>query len=457
MKILIVSENQSDSQILRKVVKNIIAESMIVTAVNKAQAIEIICNDGPFSFYIIDSDIKNFKLSDVINSFLELSGSKPILYTGHKTSFNANITQELYDENESNQFMPKPFGEESFRADLEEKLKVILKAVASENREHSIEQIDPDDFIKMRLRGFYLFEQFPYDIYLEITPTRYLKLLPANSKYGHSFLASYAKRNVKFLHIKKDDQLQFLEGEVSHFLEIFKNQSTLNEEVFTLLLRSVTILHQYLTAIGISPNAIILMDHIVDCIITLQRKHQNINSLLANYPYYYEGISSKSILSAFISIYIAKNLDWDSKTTKAKLISASLLQDYSLPDEMLSKVTSLKDPYLKTISKEVLEDYKNHPQKASQMAAQFSRYTDIDTIVINQHEFPSRKGFPTRPVNSLLSPLNHVFNMSQFIASKVDGQNYTEAPINKILLTLKKDFNIGNAKDIYELFRKTLL
>ncbi len=457
MKVLIVSENQGDSQILRKVVKSIIKSSIIVTAVNKAQATEIICNDGPFAFYIIDSDIKNFKLNAVIESFIELSGSRPILYTGHQVNFNSSITQELFDENESNQYIAKPFGEDSFRLDLEEKLNVILKAVASENREHSIEQIDPNDFIKMKLRGFYLFDEFPYDIYLEITPTRYLKLLPANTKYGHSFLASYAKKNIKFLYIKKDDQLEFLEGEVDHFLEFFKNKRDKSDDIFTTLLRSVTVLHQYLIAIGISKKAVTLMDHLVTTIINIQMKNQDLKTVLNNYPYYYEGISSKSILTAIISIYIARDLDWDSKTTKGKLIAASILQDYALPDEMLSKVTSLKDPYLKGLTKELVKEFKEHPEKSSKMAAQFNKYADIDSIIMAHHEFPSRKGFPNRPINNLLSQLNHVFNISQFVASKIDGENFMNVPLNKILLTLKKEFNIGSAKDIYEVFRKSLL
>lgn len=457
MKILIVSENQGDSQILRKVVKSIIKASIIVTAVNKAQAIEIICNDGPFAFYIIDSDIKNFKIATVIETFIELSGSRPILYTGHQVNFNASISQELFDENESSQFIAKPFGQDSFKQDLESKLNIILKAVASENREHSIEQIDPNNFIKMKLRGFYLFEEFPYDIYLEITPTRYLKLLPANTKYGHSFFASYAKKNIKFLHIKKDDQLDFLEAEIDHFLEVFKNAPEKSDDIFTLLLRSVTVLHQYLIAIGISKKAIILMEYLVNAIINIQMKNNDLKTILNNYPYYYEGISSKSILTAIISIYVARNLDWDSKTTKGKLIAASILQDYALTDEALSKVTSLKDPYLKNLSKELVKEFKEHPEKSSKMAAQFNNYTDIDSIIIAHHEFPNRKGFPNRPINNLLSQLNHVFNISQFIASKIDGEHFADVPINKILLTIKKEFNIGSAKDIYELFRKTFL
>jgi len=457
LKVLIVSENQSDSQTLRKVVRNILSKSIIVTAVNKSQAIEIICNDGPFAFYIVDADIKTFKIEDVINSFIELSGSKPILYTGHQINFNAHITQELFEDSEYNQYIPKPFGEDTFRSDLEERINGIMEGVSSENRESSIEQIEPNDFIKMRLRGFYLFDQFPYDIYLEITPTRYLKLLPAHTKYGHSFLASYAKKNVKFLHVKKDDQLQYLEGEIGRFLEVFKTKKDLSSDPFTLLLRSITIMHQYLQAIGISPKAILLMDSIVECIINVQRKHQNIQSLLESYPFYYEGISSKSLLTAFISIYISKNLDWDSNTTKAKLIVSSVLQDYSLSDEAMSKITSLKDPYLKKVSKEALEEFKNHPIKSSLMAAQFTKYTDIDSIVVNHHEFPSRKGFPHQPVNGMLSRLNHVFNMSQYVASKIDGAKITDTPMQKIILGMKKDFNLGNAKDIYETMKKTIL
>lgn len=457
MKVLIVSENQTDSQTLRKVVRNILKKSIIVTAVNKSQAIEIICNDGPFAFYIIDADIKNFKLPDVIQSFIELSGSRPILYTGHETNFSTQITQELFEDNEYNQFLPKPFGEESFRSDLEEKIQAIMIGVDKENREHSIEQIDPNDFIKMRLRGFYLFDEFPYDIYLEITPTRYLKLLPANTKYGHSFLASYAKKNVKYLQVKKDDQLRYLEEEISRFLDAYKDKRELEEDPFTLLLRSVTILHQYLQAIGISPKAMLLMDHLVDTIMMIQRKNQTLGQALANYPFYYEGISSKSILTAFISIYFAKNLDWDSATTKGKLISSAIIQDYALPDEMLSKVTSLKDPYLKKISEELLEEFKEHPIKSSLMGAQFSKYSDIDSIIVNHHEFPSRKGFPNKPVNGMLSRLNHVFNMSQFVASKIDGEKFSEVDKKKVIIGMKKDFNLGSAKDVFETLKKTIL
>ncbi|MCT4641487.1 MAG: hypothetical protein N4A33_04260 [Bacteriovoracaceae bacterium] len=449
MKILLISEEEEAISKLQKLITHILPNFEFSLATNLTQSMEIICNESPCSFYIIDSDITSFSLTDILQTINDFAGSKPILFTGHYNSFKGKISQQNYDSHEKNNFIPKPYEHENFLNDLKEALSKIIEFVEKENRKQDLETIDPKDFIKLKLRSFYLFNAFKYDIYLEVTSTRFLKILPAGTKYSHSFLSKYAKRNIKYFQIRKTEHLKYLDEEVQSCINEFTKILKLSGAQYVFLLKSITILHQYLQALGHSEKAQILLELIVNYILKIHKEKNKLLQHLESYPYYYEGISSKSLLSALMNLSMSNVMQWDSETTKARLVAASILQDYYVEDDSLSKIIRLKDSLFKNLNEDEKKKFEIHPVKAAHLATSFSKYPDISSILENHHELPSKRGFPNQIAIGSLNQLSIVFNISTYFAALIDGKAFDEINFKDTFRIIKRDFEVGYARDIF--------
>jgi CheY-like chemotaxis protein len=456
VKTLLISDNKSDWELIRKLLRAHYKEIQLVCAINKSDAMNCASADGPFGFFILDCNMREVDPDELCLQLLDFTGDRPVIFIGHEAIIKDRISQELFTSNEFNEQILRPLDREDFLMEFREKINNTLRWAKDEEFEQSLEEVNPDDYIKMKIKAFFLYNHFPYDIYLAITPSTYIKIISANKPYSHSTLATYAKKNIKFLHIRKDEQLKYLENETSKCLKALVAMEPSHKDIYLLQLRSITILHQYVLALGITPSVILLTNTIIDSIIKTSAIKQELLSVLSEYPFHYEGIASKSLLTGYISSGIAKKLGWDSETTKGKLAICSLLQDITLPEDSLGKINSAKSPLLKNYKEQEVEEYLNHPIAATQLAQQFTTYSDIDYIVECHHETPNRKGFPNRPSSSKLTQICAVFNTSQYIAAEIDGEELSNTSLSKILKSMSRDYGHGVFKEILKITKKLL-
>ncbi|MEX0797794.1 MAG: hypothetical protein WD025_00015 [Bacteriovoracaceae bacterium] len=447
MKILLISENKGDIERVSRVVKNEFKDIELVFAFTKEEALNYASVDGPFGFYVLDAEIKKFHPDELGKDLLDFTGARPLIFLGHEAFITDRISQELYQSNEYNDTIPKPFDREGFRDDVLSKVANALTFAKKEEFEQSIEEVNPEDFIPMKLKSFYLYNSFPYDIYMEITTTKYIKILAADKPYSITTLSTYAKKNVRHLFIKKDDQLEYLDTEGKKCLKAIRKLSYKSNEMLLVLLRSMTITHQSLLAIGVTPGVLTLCNTTTDAMIEVVKQNRTLPEILSKYPNVYAGIASKSLLTGFISTALSLKMGWDSITTKKKLTMAAVLMDFTLPDEQMGKINSPSDPLLKRFSEEQVEIFLQHPVAAAQVAQQFTMFPDIDFLIENHHETPNRKGFPNQPSHTKLTSLCSVFNISQFIAAEIDGEVLNNQLFGKTLRALSRDYNSGNFKE----------
>ncbi|MBT4793361.1 MAG: hypothetical protein HON90_17450 [Halobacteriovoraceae bacterium] len=456
MKALILSDNEADWEHFRSLFNAYISEIQLVCASNKKEAMDAIAIDGPFAFFILDSQIKNIEPSKLGFDLVDFAGSRPIVFYGHEQVITDRISQALFESNEFNEKLLKPFDREGFLEDFKARINNAIRWAKDEEFEQTLEDVDPEDYIPMKIKSFYLYQTFPYDIFLALTQKTYIKLISANKKYSHSTLASYAKKNVKSLHIKKDDQLKYLESESIKCLKSLRQIDSKDDEIYLLQLRSLTILHQYIAALGISPTVLTLTNATADSLIEVSLNKESIQEILGEYPILYSGVVSKSILTAYLSLFISKKLGWESETTQKKLCVCSFLQDVALPDDNMYKVHSEDDPYLKQFKEYELKAFLYHPVAAANYAKQFTSYSDIDYILASHHELPNRKGFPNKPQSSKLTQICGVFNSAQYIAAEVDGEVVTSTKIQKVIKTMSRNYNTGRFKEVLKILRTLL-
>lgn len=454
MKVLFVSEIPEEQEQVKRVLKNINKDLELITANSSNQAMDVVSTDGPLGFFIIDVEMKKTDPNELAINLTDFAGDRPIIFLGQDAIISDRIEQSTFEANENNEKILKPINRDDFLSDFSTSTDTALKWAREEEFETSIEDVDPEDFVKMKIKSFYLYTVFPYDIYLEFTPTQYIKIISAGKPYTITTLSTYAKKNIKTLHIRKDDQLKYLEEEAKKCLKALRKIPIESPDIFIITLRSITIMHQYMLALGVSPTVLTLANAITDTIIEVANKYKTLRGLLKRYPNLYEGIASKSLITAFISAYLCQSIGWDSITTKKKLSIASLLQDYNLPDEALSKINNMGDPRLASYNEATIKKFVEHPTIVAEISRQFTMFPEIDFIVENHHELPNRKGFPNQPGISKLTAINAVFNVSQYVAAEIDGHEYNLEYNTKVLNSMNRDFNSGSFKEPLKLLKK---
>lgn len=453
LKTLLLSDEKTQWEQVRRTIRSLYPQLELICAVNKEEALNYASFEGPFGFFLIDAEIKAEDPDEVTKTLLDICGNRPSLFIGKDTIIRDRISSELFLGNEFNDSIFKPFEVDDFKMKVDQALTWAKK----EEFEESLVDVNPEDYLPMKIRSFYLYNQFPYDVFMEVTSTKYMKILPANKSYSLSMLSEYAKKNVKFFYIKKDDQLEYLENESKKCLKSLTGLVPSSKESYTLLLKSINILHQYINAIGVTPSVLTLGSLITDTIFEVSSHYRLFRNVMERYPQDYEGVASKSLLCALICDSLCVGIGWNSSLTRKKLILASILQDVTLREDNLTHITMLSDPKLQSFTQKQVEDYVAHPVRAAVIASQFTSFTDVDYIVELHHELPNRKGFPNTPSHTKLTPICSVFNISQHIASELD---LIKKPNNqhlvKILRAMNRDYNIGSFKEALKISRKVL-
>ncbi len=449
MKVLFVTELAEDFNIFRHILYNKFPKIELLHITSVDQAMNEASSNGPFAAFIIDADMKEIDPNALGLNLIEFTGPRPVLFFGTEAIIKQRIGDDLFNVHELNDTVFRPTEREGFNIELINKFEKALTWMKEQEREEAIEEVNADDFIPMKIKSFFLYRQFPYDIYLAITAKSYMRVINADKPYSHNMLTSYAKKNIKFLHIKKDDQLKFLEEESKKCLKALKNIDPVSKDVYLILLRSITIMHQYMMALGVTPSVFKLSEAITDIAIEHLKLVNDIPSILKKYPTFYTGVASKSLLTLFLAKALSLKMGWDSITSKKKLAICALLQDVALPEDSMSAINSTNDHQFKLMSPQLQNEYLKHPQKASDFSKQFSTYSDIDYIIELHHELPNRKGFPNRPPAMKLTQIVAVFNISQYLAAEVDGRDdLSSATLSKIFKSMQKDFNLGSFKEV---------
>ena len=453
MKTLLISDEKPQWEIVRRTIRSLYPQLELVCAINKEEALNYASFEGPFGFFLVDVEMKAEEPEDISRALLDICGNRPTLFLGSDAMVRDRITQELFLSNEFNDTIHKPIELDDFKMKVDQALIWAKK----EEFEESLIEVNPEDYLPMKIRSFYLYNKFPYDIFMEVTATKYIRILPANKVYTISMLTEYSKRNVKFFYIRKDEQLEYLETETNKCLKALAKIVPTNREAFLLLLKSINILHEYINAIGVTPSVLNLGTAVTDAVLEVSEHNRVFKNLFAKYPRDHEGVASKSLLCAFITEAMCLGIGWSSPLTRKKLILASLLQDVTLADDNLTYVLRLSDPKLQSFTQEQVEEFVSHPVKAATIAAQFTSFTDVDYIVGLHHELPSRRGFPNTPAHTQLTPICSIFNIAQHIAAELDPiPEPTNSHLIKILRAMERDYNIGNFKEALKICPKVL-
>lgn len=414
---------------------------------------ELMTADGPFSFVVIAIDNKNITVSELYETINETLGQRPFIFIGAPNSIKSYITSEILQRPLINFIVETPILPDPFKKAVNGAIDWVKK----EEFEESILEFTRDDLHKMRLRNFYLFEQMPYDVYLELTSTKFGKIISKNKPYSHQLIQNYSRKNIKFLHLKKDEHLKFLDTSIKNLLKIYEVKLNDRKKYILLHLKTIFFIHQFIKTLSVSDDIVKLTHLFIDSAREVVKSQESIMELLdqitenANMTF-----AEHSLATAYVCETILYHMGWSADMSRDKLLLASILQDISLNNDEMIKIRSLNDPSLKTFTEEEQLDFKNHPMKAAQLSTFFSGFSDVDFILSEQHEHPTGDGFPKGINSSGLTTISCIFILANNFISRIAGSKKTPNTYKEIIGNMKRIYNTGNFKEPLKALEKAI-
>jgi HD-GYP domain-containing protein (c-di-GMP phosphodiesterase class II) len=454
LKALFIGSTPEDNKNIIRLMGNNFPKVQMVICQDPENLMEFMTNDGPFSFVVVSIDNKSITVVDIYQQIIDTLGVRPFVFIGTMNSVKSQLTNDMVHNQQTNALVELPL----ILDELKKAVNLAIDWVKKEEFEESILEFSREDLHPMRLRNFYLFEQVPYDVYIELTATKFGKVISKDKFYTHQLIQNYSRKNIKYLYLRKDEHLKFLDVSIKNLLKIYEAKLSEKKKYALLHLKTAFFMHQFIKAASVSDEVNKLAHCFIDSVSNLVRSYESLSELLDTLSESGNNMTfaEQSVATAYVCEKLLLNMGWTADMTRGKLILASLLQDVTLSNDDLIKIRSINDPNLKMFSEEEQEDFKNHPQKTANLATFFNGFSDVDFILMEQHEHPTGDGFPKGLNSSGLTTISCIFILASNFVSRMAQTPRSPTQHKEILTNMKRVYNTGNFKDPLKAMEKAL-
>lgn len=453
MKVLFIGHTPEANEPIKKLTLANYPKIKLVEVKDPENLMEMMTNDGPFSFVVMVIDNKALNVPELYDLINDTLGQRPFVFYGSPASMKSYMTPAILQATYTSFMVETPLVPDEFKKAVQASLDWVKK----EEFEESILEFTKDDLHKMRLRNFYLFETLPYDVYLELTPTKYGKVISKNKNYSHQLIQNYSRKNIKYLYLRKDEHLKFLDTSIKNLLKIYEAKLTERKKFLMLHLKTIFFIHQFIKTLSVSDEVVKLTNYFIDSVRDIVKSSENLGDLLNSITENTNmTFAEHSLATAYLCESVLYNMGWNADMSRDKLLLAAILQDVSLSNDEMLKIRSLNDPNFKMLSEEDQLEFKTHPTKAAQISTFFSGFSDVDFILNEQHEHPTGDGFPKGLNSSGLTTISCIFILASNFASRLATSGNTPTAYKEILGSMKRIYNTGNFKDPLKALEKAL-
>ncbi len=442
MKALFVCHDQEEWALLHKIFSSHFSKIELMCVLNTKDALEFLSFEGPFGLILIDAGMKEEDPMNLAENVIENSGDRPIIFIGEAHVLKNRIKGDAYLKSETMDIFEKPYDIIRFKECIQKSLNWAKK----EEFEQSVIEVDRADFLPIKLRNLYLFDKIPFDCFIELTRTKFIKAFSKDVPYSQSAIQDLSKRNIKFLYLKKDEHLQFLENSLKRVMNNLSRELP-PLKMLESQISGALILQQFVKEIGVNDAVIELADKIITSIHETYGSYQDFPQLLQSFPFAHRDSAERSILIFYFCEAICRGLGWSSDLSKKKLGLAALIHDTHLEQEEMLRLGSFDHPDMEMYPEEAQENYREHPRKAAAIANFFSGFSDAEFIIEQHHELPDGTGFPAKLNSNKLTTVSCVFITAHYFVNQLAASKVNMTSIIRILNEMKAPFNVGNFKE----------
>ncbi|OFZ79241.1 MAG: hypothetical protein A2583_01140 [Bdellovibrionales bacterium RIFOXYD1_FULL_53_11] len=474
---LIVDDSDEMRLLIKLVVKKHYSHVNIVEASSGSDALACLKNDDSIKCVISDYEMPAGSGGELLAGIRKMGSGVPVILCTSR----ALAECPEFSEYEFTGYMQKPFGEKK------DKLLLLLQECFDRAEENGT----PEEFFPVSTKVLLHFASAPSDIYIKISPGRYVKIFNSGDAFTLEDYEKYTTKGVFELHLLGCDSEMFLQKIMSELGN--RTASDFIDDPNTILScsRLEPDLQRNLAELARNAGGFIKNRTSFGSLLEVSEKtHQSIRRLLATKGFSREVenavktsvvrtvetinqcdslkelfdffkanpgsfLSSHSTVLAYITGYLASLIGWTSEFTKYKLSLASFVHDLTLKND---KLVTLNDDFaaLTTdgrLSAQEIEAYLRHPVEAAALLRKFEQIPpDVEMIVVQHHESPFGDGFPDSINANMFHPLSALFliaheyldfcslrssgwDLELFLASS--GNRYSSGPFRPIVKMLK--------------------
>ena len=337
----------------------------------------------------------------------------------------------------------KPATVESFQATLKQVFAYSKGAINVTMNER--------EYVKVPLSLIEKMRQTSVPVYMKLSDTHYVKVAHAEQSYDAAELQRYRERGKDQLCIRKQDLPAFISAYENQITEMLAGSGAENIKASTSLTSaSLQFLREVQDELGFTPEIFELTKKNIKSVLDLVSKHPQLSHVLENWQSSGFAYADRCTLAAMIATGLAKKLNWVSETTGDKLAFAAVLHDIGLKKELLAQQDHLVIRALdhSTWVKPDMVDFIHHPRHGAEILTKWPHCpSDVDNIVLQHHERPDGRGFPSQTHAQRISPLASVFIFSLDLAKfVVEGKG--KASLSQWLETKREEYSAGAFRKI---------
>lgn len=442
MKALFVCNDKEEWNLLHKIFKSHFPKIELMCVLAGEDALDYLSFEGPFGLIMIDAALKNEEPMQLADMVIETSGERPIIFIGDEHVLKNRIKGDTYLQSETMDIFEKPYDIVRFKETIEKSLQWAKK----EEFEQSVIEIERDEFLPLKLRNLYLFQKMPFDCYIELTRTKFIKAFAKEKPYTQSAIQDLARRNIKVLFLKKDEHLQFLENSMKKVMENL-DRDLPAKKILENQISGSLVLQQFVKEVGIGEGVIELADKIIESVDVNFKQYKDFTQFVLDYPLLHGDSAERSILIFYICEAICRGLGWRSDLSRKKLGLASFIHDAHLDNEEMIRLQTLDHPDMDHYTPEEQENYRTHARRAAEIATHFSGYSDTEFIIEQHHEMPDGSGFPAKLNSSRLTTVSCIFIIAHNFVNTLASYGPSKTSLVKTLNEMKGPYNLGNFKE----------
>lgn len=430
-----------DEEVLRElyIMKiEVAVDCEIIIAESVKEAIEILTKDHNYDAILADYKLP-FENANILYQYVKDENLNiPFLINSASISFldEYQIFSRFYQDNPYNKYFEKPCDFKHITSHLN---KIFHKEKARTKKV----------FLPFPVNWLLHFDKLKHNAYLKLETHKYSKIIKKDETYHQEKIQEYQNKNIIQFFMKEQDFEEFLQ----EYLEVV-NRKLENKDLE---------LHE---AIGIQNEVLNfiwerILDHeidkpVVDNLVTLTQsiiyqvsKITKVCEVLNYILEKKEELSSHSLMIAYISACIAKDMECDDEVPQKQLIQASILHDVSFVEHDLALINNLQERKAQNLNEQMSRKIKSHPIKTAEKIRQRNDiFPEVDTIVLAHHERPDGSGFPFGLTAKRINKTSAIFIVTEHFVLQLMEKGPSKETIQELVENFQEIYDYPNFTEI---------
>ncbi len=303
--------------------------------------------------------------------------------------------------------------------------------------------LNDDQFTKVKIDEFYSSQAVLFDVFVQLSSGKYVKILHAGDKFTKDRIDKYKnEKGVEYLHFYKKDAKKFVKFSNYLATKFGSNKKIATNTKLGLLKNVSEKFVEVAFTEGIKPQIINQAQEICANVYAVIESSKDLSSILREYNEFDPNAFSHAYAVTMFASMLIQQFEWQSKTTVEMVAMACMFHDIGkmrLPKSMMHKM-----PF--DLSESEFEQYKGHPEFGVQLLSSAREVPNaVRQIILQHHERFDGSGFPLGIKGKKILTLANIVGLAdEFYNILIQTKERKPVPALKQFLTtpeLVKKFN----------------